>query len=415
VSFGGVWTAVIVTQIALTVTLPAVVLLVRSESTRIETYDAGFSTREYLAVTLGVDAAPDKTVTSGTRAALGGRISTSLEELRRRLEVEPGVIGVTFVDRLPGDDHINRLLEVVSLPATAASWVPTAAIHPSYFDVLRAPVIAGRGFTSGDLASDARVVIVDQGFVDLVMAGRNPIGHHVRISSGPMADSIAAKLPRYEIVGLVKELGMASVAMPHREAGVYLPVVPGSAGDINMIVHGRGDPLSIAPRVRELAMAVDPSLKVERMTRLDQVTTPLLWVIDVWIRIIIGLTAVALLLSLAGIYAVLSYIVARRTREIGVRVALGATARRVITSIFHRPLIQVTLGVIAGILVIWLAAIGVQNTQQFKGTGTGQLMVGDIALLFGYAVMMLGVCALACIVPTLRALRVQPTEALRAE
>jgi hypothetical protein len=293
--------------------------------------------------------------------------------------------------------------------------VATASIHPSYFDVLRAPVITGRPFTSADLSPDVRVVIVDQGFADLVMSGRNPIGHRVRISSGQMADSNAAPLPWYEIVGVVKELGMASAAMPQRRAGVYLPFVPGSQGSVNMIVHGGGDPLPLAPRVRELATAVDPTLRVEQITRLDRLTSPLLWFQGLWMRIIIGLTAVALLLSLSGIYAVLSYIVARRTREIGVRVALGASARRVITPIFKRPLIQVTLGVIAGSVLIAVAAIGVQNTTQFSGTGTGGLASAEVALLIGYAILMLGVCMLACVVPTLRALRVQPTEAMRAE
>jgi ABC-type antimicrobial peptide transport system permease subunit len=182
-----------------------------------------------------------------------------------------------------------------------------------------------------------------------------------------------------------------------------------------MIVRGRADPLSIAPRVRELAMVVDPAIRVEQITRLDQVTTPLLWLLGLWTKIIIGLTAVALLLSLAGIYAVLSYTVARRTREIGVRVALGASARRVITSVFKRPLTQVTLGVIAGIVLIVLAATAAGKSTQFKGTAVGVLTLGDAALLVGYAILMVGVCTLACVVPTLRALRVQPTEALRTE
>jgi hypothetical protein len=304
---------------------------------------------------------------------------------------------------------------MVSLPGNAPSWVATASIHPSYFDVLQAPVLTGRAFSSADLSPDARVVIVDQGFVDLVMSGRNPIGHRVRLRPWQMADSNAAQLPWYEIVGVVKELAMGSAAMPQRRAGVYLPFVPGSQGDVNMIVHARGDPLSIAPRVRELATAVDPALRVEQMIRLDQVTTPLLWFLGLWARIIIGLTGVALLLSLAGIYAVLSYIVARRTREIGVRVALGASARRVISSIFKRPLTQVTLGVIAGSVLIAVAAFAIQHTEQFRVAEPRGLTFSEIALLGGYAILMLGVCALACVVPTLRALRVQPTEALRAE
>jgi ABC-type antimicrobial peptide transport system permease subunit len=96
-------------------------------------------------------------------------------------------------------------------------------------------------------------------------------------------------------------------------------------------------------------------------------------------------------------------------------VALGASARRVITSIFRRPLIQVSLGVIAGSVLIAVGSIGVANTTQFSGTGIGGFEPGDVALLMAYAILMLGVCAVACVVPTIRVLRVQPTEALRVE
>jgi ABC-type antimicrobial peptide transport system permease subunit len=174
--------------------------------------------------------------------------------------------------------------------------------------------------------------------------------------------------------------------------------------------------MSIAPRVRALAAAVDASLRIEQVTRLDRVTSPVLWLNKLWERIIAGLTVVALVLSLAGIYAVLAYIVARRTREIGVRVALGASARLVITSIFRRPLTQVGAGVLAGSVLIFVAAIVVGTTEQFRGTGIGGMLTPvEVAQLVGYAIVMLGVCTLACVVPTIRALRVQPTEALRAE
>ena len=248
------------------------------------------------------------------------------------------------------------------------------------------------------------------------MPGRNLIGHRVRLSSGQTPDSNMAQLPWYEIVGVVKELGMSHAIERKEPAGVYLPFVPGSQSALSVIVQTQGDPLSIAPRVRELATAVDPALRVDQMTRIDQVTSPDLWFFGLWVRVIIGLTAVALLLSLAGIYAVLSYIVARRTREIGVRVALGASARRVITSIFKRPLTQVTVGVIAGTVLIAVAAIAIQHTREFAGLVEGSgLTLGQVALLVAYAILMLGVCTLACVVPTVRALRVQPTEALRAE
>jgi hypothetical protein len=310
---------------------------------------------------------------------------------------------------------VERLLEVESVPSDSSRWVGTASIHPSYFDVLQVPMLAGRAFNDADLSPDVHVVIVDQGFADLVMPGRNLIGHRVRLRSRQMTDSAAAQQPWYEIVGVVKELGMAHAVERQRTAGVYMPTVPGSRRALSMIVHGRGEPLAIAPRVRELATAVDPALRVEPPTRLDQAVTPLIWFLGLWMRIIIGLTVVALVLSLAGIYAVLSYIVARRTREIGVRVALGASGRRTITSLFKRPLTQVTLGVTAGSVLIAVGAIAIQYTEAFGATQPRGLTVGEIALLIGYAILMLGVCTLACVVPTLRALRVQPMEALRAD
>ena len=415
VSFGGVWTAVIVVQVALTVAFPAVVMFLRGELKRVESYDIGFRAGEYVGVKVAIDSPPIETLDSAAVAALRARFGRSVEALRTRLENEPTIPGVTVVEHLPRDYHDVRHFEVVTMPGTAPARAATTTIHPSYFDVLQAPVRAGRAFTIADQSPDARVVIVDQAFADVAMQGRNPVGHTVRISAGWMPDSNPAESPAYEIVGLVKELGMASVGARTRTKGLYFPHVPGSVGAVNMIVHGPGDPLALTSRIREVATSVDPSLKIEAMTRLDRVADPYLWFFSLWVRVTGSLTAVALLLSLSGIYAVLAYTVARRTREIGVRVALGASARGVVTSIFRKPMIQVVLGVVAGCTLIGLAAIGIQHTYEFsylKGRG---LTAGEIAMLVGYAILMIGVCMTACVVPTVRALRVQPTEALRAE
>ena len=115
--------------------------------------------------------------------------------------------------------------------------------------------------------------------------------------------------------------------------------------------------------------------------------------------------AVALVLSLAGIYAVMSLAVARRTREIGIRVALGASPRGIVSGVFRRPLTQVGLGIVAGAgLVLWLMR-GMNRLLPFE----------DLAFLGVHVLFMTGVCVLACIVPTRRALAVEPTEALRAD
>jgi hypothetical protein len=204
----------------------------------------------------------------------------------------------------------------------------------------------------------------------------------------------------------VKELGMGYMTHRGRAAGVYLPASTESAGPLNMVIHVQGDPMSLGPRVRAIATAVDATLRVSDLRRLSEVTNEVLWVLGLWLRITAVSTAIALLLSLAGIYAVLSFTVARRTREIGVRVALGASRRRVVTAIFRRPLTQVGLGVVAGGALVGVAALVLSD---------GGLSLRHGALLVAYAALMLGVCLLACVVPTRRALRVEPTVALRAD
>src|SRR5690606_20009821 len=124
-------------------------------------------------------------------------------------------------------------------------------------------------------------------------------------------------------------------------------------------------------------------------------------------------SGVALVLSLAGIYAVLSFTVARRTREIGVRVALGASSRRVVTATLRRPLFQVALGVAAGTAIVFTAAILSRNTE-FPGSEQDLTLQG-MAMILGYGLVMLGVCLLGCLVPARRALSIEPTVALRTE
>jgi ABC-type antimicrobial peptide transport system permease subunit len=178
-----------------------------------------------------------------------------------------------------------------------------------------------------------------------------------------------------------------------------------------MMVHARGDPVTFGPELREIAAGVDPTPRLSELQRVDEVTNGQVWVARLWLRVTFAMTAVALLLSLSGIYGVLSFTVARRTREIGLRVALGASRGRVVTAIFRRPLSEVGLGVLAGGALI--AAAGSIETDM-SGL-SGELSLTQVAILLGYAALMLGVCLLACVVPTRRALSVEPTRALRME
>ena len=186
-----------------------------------------------------------------------------------------------------------------------------------------------------------------------------------------------------------------------------------------MMIHASGDPLTLTPRLRAIAESVDPTIRLNAITRMDKMADPMVWFISLWQKITVVLTGIAVLLSLAGIYAVLSFIVSKRTREIGVRVAVGATPRRIVTTIFKRPLAQVSIGILVGSLLVGLGSIVVRNHQPDTDIGlqtlAGGLSISQLATLIGYAALMLGVCLLACVVPTRKALGVQPTEALRAE
>jgi predicted permease len=423
--FGGIWTAVIVAQVAVTVAFPAIVYIVNWKARHLETFDVGFADEEYLAVRIDTETPIGQRANADTgREARRTGFASTLEELRRRVAAHPAVAGVTFVDNLPREGRPEALIEMSYDPSVTGQSsgdansnspppfreVTIAGIEPSYFDVLGAPILAGRAFNAADYGPHSKAAIVDQGFVDQVLQGRNPIGQQVRfLDDGDNAP--ANSNPWFEIVGVVKDLGMGSPFRKNRAAGFYMPATPELFSDVYMMVHARGEPMTLSPEIRETASAVDPTLRLSQFQRLDEVTKGVEWVVGLWLRASIAMTAIALLLSLAGIYAVMSFIVARRTREIGVRVALGGSRRSVVAAIFRRPLIQVGLGILAGAALI---AAGGNMETEMPGL-SGGLSFQDVAFILAHAVLMLAVCLLACVVPTRRALSIEPTQALRIE
>jgi hypothetical protein len=273
--------------------------------------------------------------------------------------------------------------------------------------------VAGRGFNAADAEPGANVVVVDQAFVDNVLQGRNPIGQQVRLVRPRDPAGPGAWLT---IVGLV---GKLDSGVPYRKgpfAGFYLPNTPERFPTLHMMIRVRGgDPMTIAPQVRQIAAAVDPSLRLVQIQRVNELADGMLWVIRLWMAITAVMSSVALLLSLAGLYSVMAFTVARRTREIGVRVALGGSRQRIIMAIFRRPLTQMGVGVFAGIAFIALVTFMYPYSDGPGAGDAGGLTLRAVAMQAGYAALMFGVCMLACVVPTRRALNVEPTTALRTE
>ena len=189
--FGGVWTVVIVAQVAATVIFPAVVYMEQIIVSGIEDFHAGFPTEQYLAVQIERDYAVFGANTDAAALERNARLAGTLEELRRQVASQPGVAGVTFIANVPttgGPQNRRdglRPRRMAAAPQANGAEAPfreatVGAVDPSYFEVLDAPVLAGRGFTAADAAAGSRVAIVDQGFVDQILQGRNAVGQQVR-------------------------------------------------------------------------------------------------------------------------------------------------------------------------------------------------------------------------------------------
>ncbi len=416
IQFGGIWTVAIVAQVAATVAFPAIVYIQQWTVHRVQTFDAGFSVGQYLGVRLDMEGPSD----SG--AKLRASFASTTEEMRRRVTAEPGVSGVTFVDHLPGTTSANVAIELpgdavrFAAPRNAAAQQPLrvaslAGVDPRYFEVLETPILSGRAFRAADLQPGAKVAIVDQAFVEQVLEGRNAIGQQVRFADSDETRAGKSAGPWYEIVGVVKELGMGSPIEVRRAAGIYLPASPDRLQMVYMLVHVQGDPMSFAPRLHEIASSAGPMLQLSELQRLKDVHHDILWGIRLWVRVSAIISAIAVLLSLAGIYAVLSFTVSRRTREIGVRVALGGSRLRVLLAIFRKPLVQVAFGIVVGGALI---VAGGNLKTEMPGLN-GDLSLQQFAIIVAYVILMLGVCLLGCVIPARRALKVEPAVALRTD
>jgi putative ABC transport system permease protein len=381
--FGGVWTVVIVVQIVLTVVCAASAIYVTQQMALILKSDLGFAAREFLSAKL----------------ALADSIPASLyPRLEQRLRAEPAVSGVTFASLLPGHDHNGGEIEVEGVEKSV--WVQSAAVAVNYFATLDVPISAGRGFHATEAASEVPPVIVNEAFVHNVLGGVSALGRRVRFRRwDPRTDSYSWS-HWHEVVGVVQNVVM-SVDPERKEAGLYVPLQPNRAS-VYAAVHVRGDAQAFAPRLRTIVTNLDPSLRLYELQPLESIKQTYTAFLSMFFWLVLAATAVVLSLSLAGIYAIMSFTVSQRTREIGIRVALGADRRRLLLSIFARPLSRFAAGVVTGVGLMVIVLGGTASLQQ-------------AGIVLAFTAVMMGVCLLACIVPTRRALRIEPTEALRAE
>lgn len=397
--FGGLWTVVIVLQLAVTMGFPVATFFVRKDAVRLETQPLPFPVDRFLSVRLEMERFSPEPGADTSVAAFQARYAAAVQKLEMRLESEPGVAGVVFAQHLPRQYHPNHQIEVdegaVPPYDERGHRVGSSNVDPKYLDVLGVSMLSGRWFHTSEASPDARVAVVNTAFVDRVMGGKNPIGRRIRYVGDPEPQ------PWFEIIGVAPDAGVRSGWGP---AGIYRPLVRASMYPLNAAIHVWGDPTAFAPRLRAIATDVEPTLRLAELMPLRDVVNAEVAFYDFWVTLTTIVSVIALVLSLVAIYAVMSFAVSRRTREIGVRVALGASPRRIMGAVFRQPLRQLGMGLLAGTVLVWILLGGMDD---------GLLSAGQFLMLGGYTLAMTAVCLLACVVPTRRALAVQPTEVLR--
>jgi len=334
------------------------------------------------------------------------RVATVVTGLSDRLAAEPGVRGVAMGSRLPEMEHPTARVEVEGDEqgqGFRGHRVRRATVDIGFFDGLGQDVHRGRGFDRGDLAgipaASRTAVIVNTSFVEHVLGGRNPIGRRVRYVAGPDREPG----PWYEIVGVVGHLGM--FALSSRDEGLYHPAAPGELYPVWMAIRLGADPLGFVPRLRRIASEVDATALVQFPHVLSDAPN-----IDKTVNLysyllLVFVCGITLLLSGAGLYALMSFTVSQRTREIGIRTALGARPERILMALARRAFIQLVVGIALGVGI----GLGLlYSLREAEIAGPSPTVALSVCSCF-----MLLVGMGACLEPTMRGLRIQPVEALR--
>jgi putative ABC transport system permease protein len=325
--------------------------------------------------------------------------------LVQRVRAVPGVVAATLSNDLPLDGSAGAVFYTAEgQPAVNAQNIPRAYIHavsPDFFATLGIPLTQGRTFMDNELIPQATAVIVSDQVVKRFWPGQDPIGKRIKFGA---VDSNNPWLSIVGVAGDVKYRGLPE--NPTKDPDVYTPFV-----DRNMVaaigVRTAGPPTAVASAVRSAIRAADPSITVYSVRSMDELignqtaqSRFIMWLMGAF-------AAIALSLAVIGIYGVMSYVVAQRTREIGVRLALGAAGGDILRLVVGNGARLIAVGIVVGVS----AALMLERLVSTLLFGVTAL---DAAAAIAVAVLA-GVALVACYVPALRATRVSPITALRYE
>ncbi len=386
----------VVSELAFSVILLAGAGLLIRSLLNLQRVDPGFATHNMLTMSLSL---PQSRYKDGPQAAdTFARIG---EEIGRI----PGVVASSAVSALPlggGGFYLGRVFLKQGAPEppagkdTAAQW---NIIRPGYFRMMGIPLLQGRDFTERDGAAATPVIVISRSMAREMFPNENPIGRRIR--------SWRDENLYREIIGICGDA--AAFGLDGQSVNlVYVPHRQNAWRGLMLTVRTKGDPYAAAGAIRGAVRATDAKLAVSDIKTMDEVLDAAM-AFPRFTAMLLGMfAAAALALAAIGVYGVMSYAVTRRTREIGIRVALGAGAGRILGGVLGQGLLVVGAGLAAGLA----GAIGL---TRFMRTLIFGVEPADTATLAAIAVVLLIAGLAACWVPARRALRVDPVSALRQE
>jgi len=318
--------------------------------------------------------------------------------LDERLRALPGVSGVAWHSGTTLRVGYRFELDDGSVLESEEGLVPSISTGLDYFDVMGIRIVEGRAFRPGDDSGTGGAIIVDRDLAALLWPGQSPIGRTVRFRTQPPVT----------VVGVTDDVKLEGPDDPFGPLMMFHPTEPEALRSGVVVIRTEGDPARLAPAVRALIREMDPeqpiaSLQTGREALGEATADPRFLLV-----MVTAFATVAVVLAAIGVYGLVSFDVARRTREIGVRMALGARSARVVTDVVQSGLALALLGLSLGLGAATLLARLVSSLL----FGVSPL---DPAALGLAAAVLLGACGVALVLPARRAARVDPSEAIRAD
>jgi len=388
----------VVAEVALSCGLLVVSGLMVKSVVKLGTVDLPFATENIFTARLSLPIAeyPDT----------AGRVRF-YEQLLERLRPIPGVEAATLSDGLPASGNGSRVFEVEGASYPTDRDYPFARegiVTPGYFDTFQAKVLEGRGFSPMDRMTSLRVAVVNRTFAHRFFPGPgSALGRRIRMGRG---DTTAMWLT---VIGVVPDLRMEGIGNDGSPAGFYIPIAQSGVGNFVSIALRTGTaPLAKSAAVRAAVQSIDPNLPIYNVMEMRGVIKNATWFYGVFGTLFMVFGAVALFLAAVGLYGVMSFAVTSRSREMGVRIALGATGGRLIGLVMRRGVIQLSIGLVIGLVLALLAS------------GPLQIVLFEVEArdpwVFGVVAAVLAVTGLAAsFIPARRVTRIEPMAVLTTE